>query len=39
MTLGEDDSVVEEVTVVVGMEFHAIRVEEEHAHEVGDGGG
>jgi hypothetical protein len=38
VALGEDDSIVEEVLGVVGVEFESLFVEEEHGEYVGDGG-
>ena len=39
VSLREDDSVVPEVFVVVGVELEPIGVEEKDADEIGDGGG
>lgn len=39
VSLGEDDTIVPEVFVVVGVELEPIRVEEEDADEFGNGGG
>ena len=38
MALGEDNSIISEVTVVVRVELETFGVEEEDSHEVGDGG-
>ena len=39
MSLGENNSIISEVTVVIRVELETFGVEEEDSHEVGDGGG